>query len=886
MMRRGWTERFLRGLLPRERADGVLGDLERERAEHGAGKAWLVFMGARIALRLRLGRAVDSVRDWTSGGLVGVTSDVRYALRGVRRSAALLLLATGVLALGIAAPTTMYSIGRGLMREMPVPEPERLVHVGYTSPSSRGPGDIRQEDLAVLRARGGLAATIAGYRRYPFDLTSEGRDPQRVDGAHVTTDLFGVLRTPPVMGRDFVPADARPGAPPVALIGERLWRERFDHDPATVGSTVRVNGVLHTVVGVIPEPIRFPAGAELWVPVSLDGWESYSPPMRVNGVVVPARGNPMLRSPMGGIARIPDGESFERIDAELSGIGLPDRNLMPAEVPERRVVVRPYAHALFSLDARMLYRAMLALISCILFVACANVANLLLARAVFRQRETAVRVALGAGRARIVLHHLAEASAVAAIGGLGALLLTRVALGLFARAIGSELEWYQVIRLDGWTLLFATMVSGLAALVAGVLPGLHLAGRDVGALGTGARGGMDVRIARLTQALTLVQVALSTIALTIAGLVVREFSSSLPERTEQAIRPVLMAEYQGFRLWPVEEYAARAFHRRVHEELAVQPGVEAAALTGSVPGWSRMQRAFRIEGIPVVNGHEPMAQMYEVSPGYPAVMGASILRGRDLTWSDGESDPPAVLVNERFSPVMVGGKDPIGMQLWVPDLSDRRSVVATIVGVVPVINEDQPLTNGVAIYRPLGSAPRQVHVLMRAPPGSAPLRLVPSLRRGMGAVDPDRPLFSVTPLRDEIERLERFGRFFRGFFFLFGAAGLLMAATGLYGVVSFGVARRTNEIGVRMALGAGRRRLAWAVVRAPALRVMLGVAVGLIGVRLGAPGFAGALGVRNPADPLPYVGVLILLLATSLAAAAAPLRRALAIQPTEALRSD
>lgn len=881
-----WIRRLLARLLPEGTGRAALADLERELAELRATRGprnhdplWFLVEGLRVAARLRVGRLLDrsgrgagrTPRGRRQGPVAGVLAEVGVAARGLLRSPLLLLSASAVLALGVAAPTLMYSLVRGIGAELPVPGRDELVHLGFTNarfaPFVQA---LPQATVAELLREPPAAGPVAAYAPAFTDL-SGGEHPERLLSGWVTPDFLKVLGVQPAVGRDFVSADAEPGAPAVILVSERLWRERFGADPDLIGSTLRVDGEPATVVGVVATPLRLPGGADVWIP-----W----------GPGVPGVPEGRLFE---GIARIPEGPAREAALDELRARTGATLGLAGDRVGEDpRPVVRPYREEMLDREARTILAAMLSLAGLVLLVACANVANLLLSRAIGRRREVAVRVALGASRARVAVHQFGEAATVGLLGGAVGCGLAMAGMDLAKRALADELAWWMEIRLDPGVMAFAVAVVSGAAILSGLVPALH-ASRSAPdrELRGGARTGEGPHLSRISRGLVVIEVAFSAAVLVVGGLMLRGALETSSEDASRAPESVLAAAYTMPVDRPGDGAGRLAFHRALVEDLSLRAGVEAAALAGFLPGVFSVRRPVGVEGLPD-SGADLTTHVVPVSPGFFDALGVRLVRGRDLDWRDGGEEPPAVVVNEAFVRRYLGGGDALGRRVTLLPPAVEDTVVATIVGVAPPLGVVDPGEGwGDAVYVPPAVSPtRGAFIVLRARAGHGALALLPEARRALAALDPDRPLYEPATLAEHQRSRRMTPWFFTGLFTTFGLAALLMATAGLYVVIAFSVGRRRREVGVRVALGAGPGRVVWTVGRGAAFQLGLGVTLGLGLALAAAPVLGEALQGADPRDPVIYVLTALVVIATGLAASGVPAARALRVPPAEALRVE
>jgi predicted permease len=864
------VQRALRRLLIKSVGPAVLADLEREialrreaRGSRWTEVLWLARVGFALAVRLRVAWTVRSGRR----AFATFGTELGLAMKGLRRDPGLVLSAVVVLALGVAAPTAMYSVVDAQLRPLPFHDAQELVTVTYLTQArpSLGRG-LTLEELRTLRDKPGVLGRVAAYEQVMWDVSGEGGEPERTGGARATYDILEILGEEAIRGRGFAEDDAEEA---VAILGERLWRMRFGADPTLLGRSIRLNGEPHTIVGIVADHMQFPRGAQIWVPTS---WSDS----------VTQRGPREYAT----VARLPSAVQLERADEQIRRALADVTTAGPREEGGGFAVSR-LAPRLGD-DARdgPIVLGWLALATCLLLIASANVANLFLCRAVSRHHDVAVRGALGAGRGRIVAMHLAEAAVVAVLGGIvGVVVAVRATQALDQAFTLEGSRWWRELQVDPGMLWFAFGLIVSAALMAGVVPALRTANGDVGeALKGDSRSGGALHLGRLSQALVVTEVMLSV------ALVVQASLSSVPLLDLPGAfeaREVLAA---GYTLRPEERESEQeliAFHRALLDRVAARPGVTESAILAPLPG------QFGWEGDVLPSGHALQeaerrdgTQIVRVSPGVFDVLGVPLLRGRDLTWADGETAAPVILVNEAYAQRYLAGQDPLGSQVTFKPPNDEAEVGATIVGVAPTLGVlsregDHPD----AVYIPIAmSLPTDAYLIVGAAPGEGPLSLLPEVRTTLASLDPDKPLHSVgTP-----QSLYRYqmGRFYSmaGLFGVIGLVGLLMAATGLFSVMAFTVRRRTREAGIRVALGASSVRVVWVMLAPAARRLGEGLLLGFVLALAARPRVPGAPSVFEEPGILAVVATV--LIATGLLAAIVPALRAVRVEPTVALRAN
>jgi putative ABC transport system permease protein len=805
--------------------------------------------------------------------------DLRFAARLLRKSPAITAVSVLALTLGIGLTVTMYSIVYGaLLRGLPFEDGDRIMAL-LESDAAQGPDDSRPaslHDYADWREQQRSFTDLAAYYAGTINMTSSER-PERYDGAFVTASLLPLLGVQPLLGRGFTAEDDQPGAPYVVLLGHEVWQREFAGDPGVLGRTVRANGEPGTIIGVMPAGFRFPSEEDLWVPLRGD-------PGRY-----PRGGGPSLTV----IGKLAPGSSAESASADLSGIiaRIAAEHPRPG-VTEARGRVQPFTKQFIGREATAMLFTMLGAVFLVLLIACANVANLLLSRAALRSKEVGIRTALGATRFRVVVQFLAEAVVLATVGAVLGLGVAWIGITLFNNAIAPTNPpfWIQ-IRLDTPVLLFVVAVTAIASLVSGAVPAWQAARADVNEiLKDESRGGSSFRMGRLSKSLVVLEIALSCGLLVGAGLMIksvtklRNFDLGFPAETVFTARVGV----------PEVEYATPEqqlrFFQDVRERVAAIPGITAAGLTSNLPVTGSPRPQLGIDGVPYADPDRdrPRAGRIAVSPGFFETFETPILAGRDFSTGDGADALPVAIVNESFAARHFPGESPLGrrVQFASPAGAEIPAPWLTVVGVVPdmyVSGVDNEYPE--AVYLPYTQAPaRFMSIVVRG--GPEPLAVTSQVRDAVAAVDADVPLYFVQTLAASIAQNTWFYRVFGTLFMVFGLVALLLAAMGLYAVMSFSVSRRTREVGVRMALGARIGSVVGLIFRQAMVQIAIGLVLGL--------GLAAAVsrlltmllfGV-HPRDPVIFGSIVLLLMGTGVIAAVVPARRAAMIEPLAALRQD
>jgi putative ABC transport system permease protein len=797
--------------------------------------------------------------------------DMLLAFRNLRRTPSVSVLAVLALALGIGASTAIFSVVYGVaLRPLPYPEPDRLVTLVSTRRSAdRGRGSLSQPDLRDIQSESRLLEAAAGYSGSSLTLTGFG-EAEVVRGTQLSDGLLRIFALNPLLGRDLEARESVPGAPPVVVIGYRFWQERLGgEDP--IGKTLVLEGEPHEIVGVAPAGFDFPNGAELYRPLQLDLQDC-------------GRGCHLLRT----VGRLRSGATLEGAVHELSTLARRLEAEYPNTNTDKGFGLETLEETIVGAPVRRGLMVLLAAVSVVLLIACANVAHLLLAKSEGRASEMAVRSALGASGFRLLRQLLVEAFALALLGGISGVAIAAYGTDLLRSIAPSNLPRLDQVSLDGTVLLFAVAVTFLVTLAFGLAPALDLSRASL-ASSIGHGGRTERRRARPRQALLAAQVALSLVLLFAAGLLLRSFAELRATSLGFDKEGVLMfdlslseAKYPDVDVW------IRTFET-LEARLRALPGVESlGSIFGSPMGSQSMTTEVDLldRAAPPL-GQEDHANIRVVTVGYVDTLGAALLRGRGIEESDRRDSLAVVLVNESFAETFYRGKEVLGQQVRLhASTGYEEDAVRTIVGVMAdvrsraVMRAPEP-----EVYVPFAQMGSDYLTILVRTEGN-PEALLASIRQEMHAFDPDIPLRRVELLSAAVDRSIGPTRFYFLLLSIFAAVALALAAIGLYGVVSFLVSRRTREIGIRMALGARAGGVLRLVV-AEALRPTLaGLGVGLVGAYLTSQALSALLYEVEPLDPLVLASVSALLLATAIVAVLAPARRATRIQPASTLRAD
>jgi len=858
-------------LVPGEEREEWVEEWDGELAAHGGSvrHAWGALFDAWYLRR----------DGWTMEGML---RDVRAAVTGLVRRPFFTALAGITLAVGIGANTAIYSVVDAvLLNPLPFPDSEALVSVNHTAPGINVPILPHSEAtyLHYLENFTKLSA-FAVFSDDNVNLVT-GDEPQRIQGAVVTREFFDVLAVPPLLGRGFVQGDDLEGAEPVAVLGYGLWQQTFGGDRNVVGTVVEMDGVQRRVVGVMPEGFAFPNETALWIPRSID----------------PA--NAEIGSfGLLGIGRLAPGATVEGANAEMQELLLRFADAHPEEITREMMAQIDFHSDLKSLkdlyvsDVRQALWVLLGTVGFVLLIACANVANLFLVRAEGRQRELALRTALGASRADIVRFYLTESLTLALGGGLLGLGLAALGVQGLLRLAPAGLPRAPEIGMDGSVLLFTLAISVASGVVFGLFPVMGYARPDIsGALKEGGRAttaGKERHRAR--SFLVVAQVALALVLLVGSGLMARSFLAmrSVDIGFQPDNRLVFRASL------PSAEYpdaaSVKEFHRALRERMAAVPGVLGAAQTSAVPledtkSASPMEPEDRPFG---ENEIGPLVNIRQVTPGYFDAMGIDLLEGRDLTEENGADGVRAVVISATLARQFWPGESAVGRRIRYQDADEAWEVVgvASDVKFEKVTDDPAPLAyfpmiNGTS-EKPVPT--RQIAVVLHV--GSDPMAFVSAARQALKDVDPRLPMVNPRTMDAVVHDAMASTSFTVLLLGIAAGIALLLGTVGIYGVISYVVSRRTQEIGVRMALGAPASVVLREVVGQGMALAGIGVAVGLVGAWAVSRVLTSLLFGVSPTDPLTYLGTAATLALVALAASWIPARRAALVDPVEALRAE
>lgn len=779
------------------------------------------------------------------------------------------------LALGIGGNAVIFGLFDGFVfHPFAYPDPDRLVTIGATFPrlssEERFVEAISVPEYLDLRAAHTLKDVAA------FDLgnrnVSGGDRPERVFTALAVTDLFPPFGLRPALGRGFTREELAPQGPAVAVISHRLWQGRFGGDPAIVGRVIRVNGRPTTVVGVMP-PELLVLGTDLWLPM---------------GAPLPSM--PRNFRPLTILARLAPGATLDETNAELAALARQTADGHGAEFAEYdgwRLTAMPWATALMR-DIRPAARLLVGAVALVLLIVCANLSNLLLARSSTRQREMTVRRALGAGEIRIAGHVLAEVAVLTLCGGALGLALAYGGLPMVVRLIPPELNTLGVTasisgRVMAWT---ALLTIGSALLVA-VVPWLQFARADAQGLKPEARTATAGRAQfGLHHGLVVAEIALSVILLAGAGLLVRSLARL--EAVEPGFDPSRVLTMRV--TLPAEKYRGEAINRffqQVLDGLSQLPGVKTAAFVSQFPPQGGFSSPFTLEGMASPDATIPNALVTAASDAHLAALGVPLIAGRTFTRADNPDAPRVALINEAFASRLLPGVPALGRRISVgpPEQTSPPMEIVGVVGSTRNRGLRQPPSPETFVPMPQQTINNQMFLIVRTA-NDDPAALLPAVRQQIAAIDPEQPIYAVRTLEDAVAADTFRVRFPAALLAVFAPVALTLAALGIYGVMSYAVSARTQEIGVRLAVGADRGAVVWLVLRQVLRLTAVGLALGLAGAIAGGRLLGRVLFEIRPADPVTLATVVLVLGSVALVAGWLPAARASRVDPASALRDE
>jgi putative ABC transport system permease protein len=804
-------------------------------------------------------------------------SDVGSGIRMLVKYPTLSTVAILTLGLGIGLSTTVFCVvNGGLFKGLPFPNADRIVALVGTNPAQNQPRlPIAVQDLAVFLDRQTSFDRIGAYGFTALNLSTEDGRPERFAAGQLTVAAFETLGVQPLLGRGFGAGDDRPGADPIVLLGYELWQGKYGGARDIVGRTIRANGTPRTVIGVMPPKFAFPIREVLWIPLSVEAVAKPRPQGARYSV----------------IARLKDGVGVAEARAQAITIANQLQQEFPATNKGIGADVMPYAETVLGSEVYSLLYTMLGAGIGVLLIACVNVSNLLVARSSLRRREVAVRMALGAGRLRVVRQHLTEVLVLAFAGAAIGVVLSVFGMRWFTRSLSvNPPPFWITFELDYRVMLFVMGLIVLASVFAGALPAIHSSRVSAGsALKDDSRSSTSAKLGRFSTGLVVAELAVSCGLLIAAGLMIKSVVQLKNVQMPFAIENVLTARVD----LPVASYPDSAASIRFFEQLLPRlqavPGVEAATLSDGLPAAGNGSITVQIEGKSYPQASDyPLAREGIVTAGYFSTFQTPVISGREFSQADTSRSQPVAIVNESFARVHFPGVDPIGHQMKRIRPATQESWL-TIVGVVPDLlmqgignNNASP----VGYYIPISQSDVANGVRIAVRTRGEPSAVTAFLRSAVSSLDGDLAIYDISTMRIVIDRQTWFYTVFGTFFMVFGGCALFLASAGLYGVMSFTVTQRTREMGVRSALGAQGRSLVLLVMRKSVIQLSIGLVLGLALALLASGALQPVLYRVNPRDAVVFAAVVAALALSSIVASFLPARRVTKIDPVLALAGE
>lgn len=804
-----------------------------------------------------------------------MTRDFTYAVRMLVKTPGFAIIAILAIALGIGASTTSFSIVNAvLLRPFPlIQNQERLVFLSqFFTKTAENDNGMSFPDYLEIKKQATTLEGFGAWQNATFIITN-GEKPERFLGANLSAETFSFLRVQPILGRQFRPEEDNLNAPPVALLGYHIWQNLFGGDPALVGREVPINGRQVTIIGIMPKGWRFPEECDIWMPLQLD-----------------EKDNPRANYFLAGVGLLKKGVSIETARAELEAIAGRIAVEHPATNAGVSIRIKTFRDEMVE-NAKALTLLIMGAVIFVHLIACANVANLLLARAATRTKEVAIRCALGASRGQIIRGLLVESMVLGFAGSVLGLLFAVWGIDLMIRAVPVEMPFWVTFELDWRVFAFALGTGLLSSVAFGLAPALQASKPQlVDSLKEGGRSGAGgAKGQRVRNGLVIAEVALALTLLIGAGLMVRSFMAI--QKSDLGIDP---KNTLTFRVglppvqYPDKQVAGRFFEKLI-PKLAEISGVEAAGATTSLPASGNIGT-----DVVVLKGDEEPKQLQDsrqartatITPGYLQAARIALLRGRDFTLADSKESPRVALIDERAAQIWYPNQDPLGQQLRGYQRTGEPAEWATIIGVVRHVIYDQRDKKRILpmVYTSAYQKPESfMSVTMRT--SSDPKSFVNVARATVLAVNKDIPIYRVFTMAEVVAESFWEKKFFGNLFAIFAALALFLAALGLYGVMAYSVRQRTQEIGVRMALGAQARDVLRLVTGHGLRLIALGLLIGFVGSYFLTKLMASSLEI-SAHDPVSFAVVGVLLFSVGLIACYIPARWATRLNPLEALRHE
>ena len=800
--------------------------------------------------------------------------DIRYALRSLAKSPLFTIIAVACLALGIGVNVTIFSVVDGvILNPHAFPDAHEIVVVHSTNEKERvRQGGISYADFKDLRDNATMVESLAAFQMRSLTIADGSGDPERYAGELVSWTLFHLLGTQPVIGRNFEARDDRPGAEPVVLLSDDVWQQRYQRDPSVIGRSITVNGTAHTVIGVMLPRFAFPESQKLWVPMAPYLEKA---PRDERGAQV--------------FARLKPGVTEEQAVTEMQAIAARLAQSHPTENKDWSIRTRPLSEWMLPEEVELVMLAMMGAVTLVLLIACANVANLLLARASIRQREISIRAALGAGRWRIIRQLLTEAVLIGLLAAPLGIGVAFIGIRLLDGAMDADdVPYFIYWSINGRALAYTVGISLLTGIIFGLVPALQAVKGDLqSSLKEGGRGNAGGSRAFLRNTLVVAEVALSLVLLIGASLFVRSFMNLQSTEVGFNTAPLMSMRF----ILPGAAYEAPGAKARRVDDIVRRveslPGVEAAFASNFIPmGAGGGGGRVLVEGQTLEPGQEPDITFVGMTPHMRRTIGVPLVAGRDMSDSEGATRTPVAMINQAMAKRLWPDTDPVGRRFRV--LERDLPEWFTVIGVIADFRHrqgDNTEPQGPAAYVPYPFQ-ETLNTGLTIRVAGPPAQITSAVREQLRASDPTLPLFEIITVEDLRQGSYWQFRLFGSMFGTFGLIALILASIGVYGVLSYSVSQRVREIGVRIALGAERRNVLTLIVGQGLRLAGAGVLLGLAGAWGITRVIATLLYNVTPTDPVSFIGVALFLTVTAALASYIPARRAMAVDPIVALRND
>jgi predicted permease/transcriptional regulator len=868
-------KRFVRKMLALRRRRQLDRDLDDELRFHLAMKT--AELGDPSAARRRLGNITslaETCRElWAFTWIESCWQDLRYAVRTLGKTPLFTLVAVMAIALGIGADTAVFTIASGAFTwNLGLAHVDKVMLVDLTDRAHNEGFGVSYPDFTYLRSNAESLAGLAAYRILSVNLSDRRALPERYHDAEMSANGFFVSEQKPAFGRTFLPSDEQSGAPPVVVLTYHVWQDRYGNDPAVLGKTIRVNEVPRTIVGILPPGKRFPEDTDIWTPLIPTAQDE---DRRNRGLILL-------------FGRLADGASLASSRTELAALASRLASQYPRANGNLTADLQPIARITGAYNMRPLFAILWTAVGFVLLIACADVANMLLARSAGRAREISIRSAIGAGRGRIVRQLLIESVMLSFSGGFLGWLVSLGGLRWFDAGTRSVQPPWLNLSLDAKAFTYLTVISLATGLLFGLAPALGLSRIDI--LSSLKDGGVGLvtnrRVLSISNLLVVFEMTLCIVLLAGSGLMIRSAVNLYDAPVGVDTRNVLTMHIN----LPEAKYPRNAdriaFHRALHARLSSIPGVESVALASHLPFGGSASLSYQLEGARAGQDRAPRIGALVTSPDYYRVMRLFPKRGRVFTTSDGDAGPPVVLVNERFAVKVWGGVDPLGKHLRLV-INGSPGAWLTVVGVLPDVlqNFHNPLEHDPLLYLPYAQAPQsEMFIVSRTHITSE--RLADLFRRSVQNIDENLPIYDVRTLANRLAQTRLATGIMSTMFSIFAFIALILAALGLYAVIAHSVSQRTQEIGIRLALGGTSREILQLVYLRGLKPLWLGLTIGVPAALALTHLLRRVLIGVSPGDPLTFAAVILVLLFAGLLGCAIPAHRATRVAPVVALRYE